>query len=153
MTQAAPEALAALRRERLDPEILATLESRAGASPDAEVSFAEMRAAHERETPFLSGTGPAMAEERRLEITGPGGQPLIVGTFRPPAPAPAGTGPLPLVVFLHGGGWVSGSVATSAPVCRALAAAAGVVVASIEYRLAPEHPFPAGLEDALAATT
>jgi acetyl esterase len=55
-------------------------------------------------------------------------------------------------VWFHGGGFVLGSIASHDGVCRALASQAGIVVASVEYRLAPEHPFPAGLEDAIAVT-
>ena len=62
-----------------------------------------------------------------------------------------GSETLPVLVYLHGGGWVAGSVATHDPFCRLLSEAAGVIVASVEYRLAPEHPHPAALEDALAA--
>jgi acetyl esterase len=61
------------------------------------------------------------------------------------------TGPLPVLVYLHGGGWVAGSVATHDPFCRLLSEAAGVIIISVEYRLAPEHPHPAALDDALAA--
>jgi acetyl esterase len=59
--------------------------------------------------------------------------------------------PLPVLVYFHGGGWVVGSVALLDPFCRLLSEAAGVIIASVEYRLAPEHPHPAALEDALAA--
>ena len=58
---------------------------------------------------------------------------------------------LPLVVYLHGGGWVVGSPANYDPLCTFLAEAAEVVVASIHYRLAPEHPAPAGLQDCIDA--
>ena len=54
-------------------------------------------------------------------------------------------------MYLHGGGWVAGSVATHDPFCRLLSEAAGVIIASVEYRLAPEHPHPEALEDAPAA--
>jgi len=60
-------------------------------------------------------------------------------------------GLLPVLVYLHGGGWAAGSVATHDPFCRLLSEAAGVIVASVEYRLAPEHRYPAAVEDALAA--
>jgi acetyl esterase len=59
---------------------------------------------------------------------------------------------LGLLVYLHGGGWVLGSVETHDHVARALAAQSGCAVLSLDYRLAPEHPFPAGLDDAFAAT-
>lgn len=58
---------------------------------------------------------------------------------------------LPLMVYLHGGGWAMGSVETHDPFCRLLCGEAGVMILSLEYRLAPEHPFPAGLEDTLTA--
>jgi acetyl esterase len=57
----------------------------------------------------------------------------------------------PLVVYYHGGGWVIGSIATHDRSCRWLAYLAGVRVVSVDYRLAPEHPFPAAVEDAVAA--
>jgi len=59
--------------------------------------------------------------------------------------------PAPLVVYYHGGGWVVGSLDTHDQVCRFLARESAARVLSIDYRLAPEHPFPAAVEDALAA--
>jgi acetyl esterase len=66
--------------------------------------------------------------------------------------ARADGGSRPALVYLHGGGWVVGSIESHDPVCRRLAARTPCVVVSVDYRLAPEHPFPAGLEDAWAAT-
>ena len=60
---------------------------------------------------------------------------------------PQGASPLPAVVYLHGGGWVVGDLDTHDATTSALAARSGCVVVSIDYRLAPEFPFPAGLED------
>ena len=61
------------------------------------------------------------------------------------------TGPTPVIVWLHGGGWMIGSVDTGDPVSRALCNRVGAVVVSVDYRLAPEHPWPAGLNDAVDA--
>jgi acetyl esterase len=61
-------------------------------------------------------------------------------------------GALPVVVFFHGGGFVMGTLDTHEPYCRALAAEAKAIVVSVDYRLAPENKFPAGVEDSLAAT-
>jgi acetyl esterase len=65
---------------------------------------------------------------------------------------PPGEPPFPIVVLFHGGGWVNGSLDSHEPYCRALATEATVVVVSVDYRLAPEHRFPAGLEDCADAT-
>ncbi len=80
------------------------------------------------------------------EIPGPNGIiPLRIYT-------PAGNGPFPVLVFYHGGGWVICSLETHDPVCRSLANAARCVVVSVDYRLAPEHKFPAAADDCYAAT-
>ena len=72
--------------------------------------------------------------------------PLGARFYLPPN-LPGGTPP-PLLVYYHGGGWVIGDLETHDGVCRFLAAAAGLAVLSIDYRLSPEHPFPAAIEDA-----
>lgn len=64
---------------------------------------------------------------------------------------PAGEGPFPTLVFLHGGGWVIGDLDTHDATCRRICRDAEAVVLAVDYRLAPEAPYPAGLEDALAA--
>ncbi|QSW99778.1 alpha/beta hydrolase [Haloterrigena alkaliphila] len=78
-------------------------------------------------------------------IDGPGGD-LPVRIYQP-----AGETPRPTILFFHGGGFVLGSVDAYDKTCRKLAAETGYTVASLEYRLAPEHPFPAALEDCYAA--
>lgn len=64
----------------------------------------------------------------------------------------AGAGPAPALVFFHGGGWVVGDLDTHDHLCRYLAGQAGVAVVAVDYRLAPEHRFPAAFDDAVAAT-
>jgi acetyl esterase len=99
----------------------------------------QARAAHLAETEYLAGRGPDVA---RVRDTSAGGVPVRV--YEPPEAS--GT-----VAYLHGGGWVMGSVDSVDAVCRALATEARAKVVSIDYRLAPEHPFPAALHDALDA--
>nr|WP_283102291.1 alpha/beta hydrolase [Haloplanus sp. XH21] len=86
---------------------------------------------------------------RTLSIPGPGGDPttpLSVRTYTPP-----GDGH-PVLVYFHGGGWVRGDLDTHDGICRLLARAADCVVVSVDYRRAPEHPFPTPVHDAYAAT-
>ena len=71
-----------------------------------------------------------------------------VRVHRPPEPA---TGPRPALLWIHGGGYVIGSASQDDDLCRLLARGLGLVVASVDYRLAPDHPFPAPLEDCHAA--
>ncbi|MGH3966895.1 MAG: alpha/beta hydrolase fold domain-containing protein, partial [Mycobacterium sp.] len=81
-------------------------------------------------------------EERRI---GPG---IPVRIYWPPV---AEHSDLPVVVFYHGGGWSIGDLNTHDPVARAHAVGAEAIVVSVDYRLAPEHPFPAGVDDCWAA--
>jgi acetyl esterase len=71
--------------------------------------------------------------------------PVGVRTYEPDEP-----GPWPVVVFLHGGGWAFGSVVTHDSTAREVCHRAGALVLSVDYRLSPEHPFPAGLDDCVA---
>ena len=83
---------------------------------------------------------------RDLEVDGAAG-PRPARLYEPEAAAAPG----PLLVFFHGGGFALGSLTTADPLCRLVAAQAQLRVLSVSYRLAPEHPYPAGLDDALAA--
>ena len=80
------------------------------------------------------------------EIDGPGGR-IPVRVYRPRS-----TGTAPTVVFFHGGGFVIGDIETHDDACRLICRDVDAVVVSVDYRLAPEHKFPAGFEDCLAAT-
>jgi acetyl esterase len=92
------------------------------------------------------GRGPQVARVEDLSFTA-NGHDLPVRVYRPvESPEPAG-----VVVYFHGGGWVIGSVATHDAYCRELAVASQCAVASVDYRLAPEHKFPTAAEDAYAA--
>lgn len=82
-----------------------------------------------------------------VAIPGPAGA-IPARFYEPPG---AGLERRPLVVYFHGGGWVLGDLDTHDGLCRFLAANAAVAVLSVDYRLAPEHPFPAAVEDAFAA--
>ncbi len=107
---------------------------------------AEARAYNRRGAAAASARPPIpMARVEGLEIPGLAG-PIPCRHYLPLGLA-AGIAP-PLLVYYHGGGWVIGDLDTHDGVCRFLAAAAGVRVLSVGYRLAPEHPFPAPVEDA-----
>ncbi len=82
-------------------------------------------------------------------IPGPGGVPDV--TVRVYAPKQRPTAIVPAVLYIHGGGFYVGSIGTEHAGSARLAQELGIVVVSVEYRLAPEHPFPAGLEDCYAA--
>lgn len=114
--------------------------------PAGELPVEEMRARFELiAAPFsrLSGSG---VEAKELVLAGPAGG--LPARLYVPRDAPR---PGPLLVYFHGGGWVQGSIASHDSACRLLAYLSGVRVVSVEYRLAPEHPFPAAADDALAA--
>ena len=93
--------------------------------------------------------GPDVAEVRALSIPGPGGD-IPIRFYRPAGSSP--TDQLPVLVFFHGGGWVIGNLDSHDSTARWLANRAGVAVASVDYRLGPEHVFPAAVEDCWAAT-
>jgi acetyl esterase len=92
----------------------------------------------------LIGPGPEVASARDIEIPGSSG--AIPARVYEPVPDPLGT-----VVYYHGGGFVLGSLDEFDAVCQALAVASGARVVSVDYRLAPEHRFPAAVDDAFAA--
>ncbi|HEY7539018.1 MAG TPA: alpha/beta hydrolase [Methylomirabilota bacterium] len=103
-----------------------------------------------RETrPAATPTPAKIGAVRDLTADGPGG-PIPVRVYRPAGVA-AGTA-LPVLVYYHGGGWVIGDLDTHDVQCRQITAEAGITVVAVDYRLAPEHQFPAAVDDAWAAT-
>ncbi|SBT66354.1 acetyl esterase [Micromonospora sediminicola] len=127
----------------LDPQVLAWRAARAatGAAPLYTQTLAEARAADLAAIRAGSGAVEPVAEVRDTQVPGPGG-PLPVRIHRPP-----GDGPLPTLVWFFGGGWTLGSVDTADGICRRLVNLAGCQTVTVGYRLAPEHPFPAAVED------
>lgn len=87
-----------------------------------------------------------LGDVSEFAIEGPEGA-IPLRVYQPPTPDPH-----PAVVFFHGGGWVIGSLDTHDNICRWLCDEADCTVVSVDYRLAPEHPFPAAVEDCYAAT-
>jgi acetyl esterase len=130
----------------LDPEAKMLLEQLTTVvRPFEELSVEEARAAIVTLS-AAAGEGEPVARVENRTLPGPRGEiPVRVYT-------PEGRAPFPVLVYFHGGGWVIGNLETHDGLCRHLANAAHCVVVSVDYRLAPEHPFPASGEDAYAAT-
>ncbi|MEU4119551.1 alpha/beta hydrolase [Kitasatospora sp. NPDC028055] len=119
--------------------------ARSGAPPLYTLTLAEARAADLADIRAASGTPEPVAAVEEHRIPGPGGE-LALRLYRPEPPGR----PLPALLYLFGGGWTLGSVDTSDAICRRLTNAVGCVTASVGYRPAPEHPFPAALHDCRA---
>ena len=137
----------------LDPRIQAFLEqagllTQPGSTPrKQEVLLAEQRATAEKSKPMAALTSELepVAHVENLVIAGPAGD-LPVRLY-----TPEGTGPLLVLLFFQKS-WCAGNLDTHEIMCRGLCRGAGCLVLTVDYRLAPEHPFPAGLEDCYAAT-
>ena len=132
----------------LDPQCAAIIDAAAAAGPGpfGGPDHLSVRAGYE------AGTAAYRYDPGSVEVS--------AGTFASPSGEralriyrPAGAaGALPALVFFHGGGWVVGSLDSHDHLCRHLCHAAGIAVIAVDYRLAPEHPFPAALDDSIAAT-
>jgi len=131
----------------LDPQVRALLDELATRNqpPRSTMTIAEARAAALDGMEFNGEPEPVAAVTERT-IPGPE-TPLTVRVYRP-----TGAGPFPVLLFFHGGGWVICTLDTHDGLCRRLANRGGCLVVSVDYRLAPEHPFPAAVEDCYAAT-
>jgi len=131
----------------LDPQCEALLNQMAemGAPPPETMSVEDNRALIVG-IAEMSGPAEDLARVEDITVPGPAGD-IPVRVY-----VPAGSGPFPTVVFFHGGGWVIGNIDTHDVPVRRLANLVPAVVVSVDYRLAPEHPFPAAPEDCYAAT-
>ncbi|MFN4354275.1 alpha/beta hydrolase [Parvibaculum sp.] len=134
----------------LDPQAKALLEQMA-ANPDAprliDLPPAGGREMYRAMAAMLDPQGIPIGKVEDRAIPGPAGD-ISVRIYTPVAAG--GTGPA--LVYYHGGGWVIGDLETHDALCRTLANEAGLKVIAVDYRLAPEHPFPAAIDDAYAAT-
>jgi acetyl esterase len=110
---------------------------------------AEARTAYRDRRGVTQPAPPAVSRVRELHADGPDG-PIPLRLVRPFGADPAR--PLPVLVYYHGGGWVIGDLDTHDTLCRELANGAGCAVVSVDYRLAPEHRYPAAVDDCIAAT-
>jgi acetyl esterase len=128
----------------VDPQIATLLERVNAARPLSAGTAEEGRAAFRLMNQIAASAVPQVEVGSVEDVTD--GPPVPVRIYRP-----SGEGPHPTLMFLHGGGFVVGDLDTHDPQCRLLCARARVVVAAVEYRLAPEDPFPAAVEDAIAA--
>jgi acetyl esterase len=128
----------------VDPQVQAVLDQLAalGAPPLHTLSVEDARAAMLMPAGELRAVGSI--EDR--EIAGPAGK-IPIRIY-----IPEGKGPFPVLVFFHGGGWVIGNIESHDAVCRELTYAADCITISVDYRLAPEHKYPAAPEDCYAAT-
>jgi acetyl esterase len=132
----------------LDPQIQAYLDQMAAMNmpPIHTMTPEQVRMGIAMQLAMESIEQEQVARVENRTIPGPAGEiPVRIYT-------PQGNGPFPALVFFHGGGWVICNLDTHDGICRSLANGAGCVVVSVDYRLAPEHKFPAAPEDCYAAT-
>jgi acetyl esterase len=128
----------------LDPELASVIEAFQDRGVPPWHSLAVESARRLEDELFSAGTGPDLDAVRDLAIDGAGGE-IPLRVYRPDVEAP------PTLVFYHGGGWTLGTLDSADDICRELAARGACLVVSVDYRLAPEHPFPAAVDDATRA--
>ena len=128
----------------LDPDVAAYLQTIVGESTTlrAGVSLAEQRREYDDGAPGLFGPAPDVASVTDEDADG-----VPVRVLRPTGDEQCA------LVYLHGGGWVLGGLRSHGPLCHALAGRSGAAVVAVDYRLAPEHRYPAAVRDAWIATS
>ena len=139
----------------LDPRAKRFLDRLAALNPPSVLALtvSERRTGLQQLLSF-SGPGEPIGSISERIFPGPSGLPLTLRVYRPAAgrPAAAAATPWPALVYFHGGGLVAGSLDTHDPICRSLSNASGCMLLSVDYRLAPEYPFPAAIADGCHAT-
>jgi acetyl esterase len=132
----------------LDPQsaALVTLVRQRGLAAIHEETPAAARRSYLERRFYTQPAPPVIGEVRECAIEGPAGA-IPARLYRP-----ASAEELGLVVYFHGGGWTIGNLDSHDVLCRQLAQSGGFAVLSVDYRLAPEHRFPAAVDDAIAAT-
>ena len=135
----------------LDPQAKAVIDLviKSGRPPYHQLSPKDARQMFRDTRPASTPTPPEIGVVKELTTDGPAG-PMPVRLYRPKGVPDSSR--LPGFVYFHGGGWVIGDLETHDVLCRQYTAAANIAVVSIDYRLAPEHKFPAAVDDAWAAT-
>jgi acetyl esterase/lipase len=135
---------------RLDPQARELLEQLARTRAPAldSLSVAEARRSYREGRLALAPPPVAMEEVRDFHFPGDSGE-IGARYYRPAGEKPGGR--LPVAVYFHGGGWTCGDLDTHDSVCRGIAAHGRCAVVAVDYRMGPEHKFPAAVEDALAA--
>jgi acetyl esterase len=136
----------------LDPDAAAVYKAfqKAGRPPYETVSPAEARALYLKGRAVTNPEPPELKSVQPLAIPSPSGS--IPARVYTPMKLRQANGLAPCLVFFHGGGWVIGDLDSHDVVCRKLADEGQLIVISVDYRLAPEHKFPAAIDDAIAAT-
>jgi acetyl esterase len=133
----------------LDPHARALLDliTERRVPPTHTLSPADARSAYRDRRFFTQPDAPVVADVRTLQAPGPDGA-VPLRFYRPEGLPPEA----PVLVYFHGGGWTIGDLDTHDVLCRELATGAGCALIAVDYRLGPEHRFPAAVNDALAAT-
>jgi acetyl esterase len=130
------------------PEFLPLLSRRSREPDPGPAALADFRVAMNRALVKWAAPGPALGRVRDLAVDGPH-RPIPVRVYEPAGPG-VPVRPGPVILFCHGSGFVLGNLDTHDWLARSLSAAVGAVVVSVDYLLAPEHPFPAALDECVA---
>ncbi|MEP6874389.1 MAG: alpha/beta hydrolase [Burkholderiales bacterium] len=130
-------------------QALLTLMIERGVPPTHTLTPAEARAFYRERRSFTQPEPPPVALTRELRAEGPHGA-IPLRLYRPLGSSEGAS--LPVLVYYHGGGWVIGDLDTHDTLCRELANGSGCAVVAVDYRMGPEHRFPAAVDDCIAAT-